>query len=413
MRWVLCAVLLCTAGGAVAEQWPPIAGIRFEGNAVTRDAVLVRELAVAVGDPADPDRIEASRQAILDLGLFRDVRIEREPAPDGVVLTVWMREKMFILPVPRIDASSDQDFSAGATLRWYNVAGLNHSFNITGMRGRHPDDRLREREDRLHLWYDAPYLVGRDGLFTGIERLERMVPGPDGSHDETITQVQLLGYRDFRDGRPRRGWIGTAGVFWQQQATAGAFAPPPDGAATALVLRADYSDVRFHVYSETGRRLESRLEIAKRGWMSDYGYHRLEVEFVEHFAMPVPHQALSLHAAGGYMGGGPGRINAFALGGSSALRGYELDYLEGQRYLYLAAEYLQPVGWDWLRLLVVAETGATGGAVAGMHGGGGLHSSIGIGVRVRLTWFIDIEFEAGVAWPLRGGDGMRVFAGGG
>lgn len=99
-------VLLPTLSEAA---WPPLASIRFEGNEVTREHVLLREMSVVPGDPADPVLIERSRQAILDLGLFRQVETQEEATPDGVALIVRVREKRCLLPIPRLDTSSDGD----------------------------------------------------------------------------------------------------------------------------------------------------------------------------------------------------------------------------------------------------------------------------------------------------------------
>ena len=69
--------------------------------------------------------------------------------------------------------------------------------------------------------------------------------------------------------------------------------------------------------------------------------------------------------------------------------------------------------WDWLRVLVLAEAG---GVDRNVHGSdvadGSPYASLGLGVRIRLTKFVDVEVEAGIAVPLRGGGGARFFAGG-
>ena len=129
-----------------AEAWPRIDAIRFEGNAVTQPHVIERELTVAVGDPADPAAIEASRQSVLDLGLFRAVQIDSVPNGDAVTLVVHLREKRFLLILPRLDTSSDKDTSVGAQLRWSNVAGRNHRLAVTAQEGKFPNDSRRERE---------------------------------------------------------------------------------------------------------------------------------------------------------------------------------------------------------------------------------------------------------------------------
>jgi outer membrane protein assembly factor BamA len=408
------SLLLAVPILVLAEEtadWPRISEIRFEGNDTTREQVFLREMDLAPGDPANPERIERNRQAILDLGLFRSVHIDQTPVSDGVVLTVRVREKYYFLAIPRFDTSSDRDYSYGAQVRWNNVWGLNHTLNLYAEQGRYPDHRLREDERSFRLSYNAPYLLGRDSFGGSIERIERVVPDDAGSYDETIDRLELRISRDFRANRPRRGWIASTGLYRQSQTTAGEFAPPPDGTATALVLGADYADVRFYLYSEQGRRFASRLELAQEGWLSDYSYQRLDMGYTEYIGLPWgEHHNLNLIGALGWYGGGTGRIDTYGLGGSGDLRGYPADYLEGQRYGYFSAEYLRPLGPDWLRLLVLAEAGATGGSIEG--GREGLYGNIGLGVRIRLTWFINVEIEAGVAWPLRGGEGMQFFAGG-
>lgn len=412
----LCTLLLCgtAAGDEAAPTLPVVSEIRFLGNEVTRERVMLREMALAQGDPAEPDAIERSRQAIADLGLFRDVRIDTREVEDGVALDVRVREKRFLLPVPRIDASSDRDRSFGLQLRWNNAFGENHTLNAFFAEGRYPNDRLRERERRARLSYDAPLLQGPWGLAGGVERLERIVPAGEGRFDETVERAELRLTHDFREGRPRRGWIGSLGLAHENQDTRGEFAPERDGRATALVLGADHDNRRFYLYSETGRRASLRAEIAQRDFGSDYGYRRIDLRHDEYLALPWrEHESLYLLARAGWYAGGPGRRNVYDLGGSGTLRGYPQDYVEGQRFGYLAAEYLRPIGRDWLRLLLVAEAGLAGGSVdPEARSGGGMQASVGIGLRMRFSWFVNFELEAGIAWPLRGGDGSRIFAGG-
>ncbi len=402
--------LLGLAGAAAAET-PPVTGIRFVGNAVTRPEVMLREMSLRPGDPADPDRIARSRQAILDLGLFREVRIEQVPEGDGVALEVHVREKRYVLPIPRGDTSTDRDYSYGGQLRWSNIGGRNHSMNVYLEQGRFRDDPNRERERTARLAYTAPYVFDTPyNLSTSLGRLERVNPGQAGRFDETFHHAELHLSRDLSWRRPRRGWTFGGGLLWQAQRAEGEFAPPSDGEALAAVLSADFHDVRFNVYSESGRRFIARLETASDALLSDYSYARFTGRYIAYRPLgSTPHQTLHLIADGGWYADGPRSRNAFGLGGASRLRGYESDWLEGQRYWHVAAEYLRPLGRNWLRLLAVAEAGGTDDAVLGRREGGP-YASVGLGVRIRLTWFVDIEIEAGIAYPLRGGDGARFFA---
>ncbi len=122
------------------------------------------------------------------------------------------------------------------------------------------------------------------------------------------------------------------------------------------------------------------------------------------------HQTLHLEAEGGLFSGGPRARNHYALGGSSRLRGYEKDFLEGDRYYYPSAAFPRPLWRDSVRLFVVADAGGIGRDVLDISPHGA-HASIGLGARVRITWLVDVEVEVGVAWPLRSGDGVQFFAG--
>ncbi len=402
----------CVLSPAVAA--PEIVAIEFSGNNVTREPTMLREMALGVGDPADDERIEDSRQGIQDLGLFREVDVERVDRDDGVALRVNVRERRYILPVPRLDFSSDLDRSAGLSLRLNNLWGRNHTLSALVQAGRYPEDRLREKERRARLSYEAPHVFDDVwGFAAGIERLEREVPGVNDApnFDEDIDRAEFLVTRDFRDVRPRRGWVGKAGLFREERRNEGIAAPESDGTSIAMVLGADYDNRRDHTYSDTGRSGGVRMEWAEDLLLSDFSYRKIDVEYREMLALPGDHHNLNLIAAGGLYNGGTNRRNTYDLGGSTRLRGYGSDYIQGERFAYGAAEYLRPLGLDWLRLLVVAEAGATDGIVAEARSGGP-YASIGVGLRVRLTWFVNLEFEAGFAYPLRGGGGPRFFASG-
>lgn len=403
---------------AASAAGPRIAAIRFEGNRVTRESVMLRELALAVGDRASDEALLDSRQALLDLGLFREVELALEPLDadaddDAAALRVRVREKRYVLPLPRLDGSSDSDFSYGLQLRWANVGGRNHRLNLFVEEGDFSNERDRDRERMTRLSYQAPYLF--DSPYEGqlqLQRIDRQRSAEAGGYDERFDRLQLALLRDFRRGRPRQGWQHGAGLVLEEQENSGPGAPPDDGTTTALLGISRYDDRRFHVYSETGTQAAARIEAAFEGAGSDFGYRLLTVEATHGMAVGTrEHQTLQGRVEAGVYSGGTRRRDTFSLGGSGRLRGYDTDFLEGQRYGYATVEYLRPLRWNWLRLLVMAEAGAVGGNLAGRHDGS-LHASVGVGVRLRLPWFVDVEFEAGLAWPLRGGDGMEVFAGG-
>ena len=104
-------------GGKEIEGLPPapvpvvsteiITRIEFFGNRITQDHIMRQEMSIKEGDVADPAKIEHSRQAIMDLGLFKSVRVILEPFRDGVVLRITVKEKLYILPTPKLNRDDE------------------------------------------------------------------------------------------------------------------------------------------------------------------------------------------------------------------------------------------------------------------------------------------------------------------
>jgi len=127
--------------------------------------------------------------------------------------------------------------------------------------------------------------------------------------------------------------------------------------------------------------------------------------------MPIgahQYEGLEFGFDGGILVNGPGEEHPFKLGGSNQLHGYARGFLEGDAYYLFSAQYLRPLGWDWLRGGVIFEAG---NAYSSEEGDAGkVYTSLGLGVRARFTHFVNFEFEAGIAMPLEGG-GPRFYGG--
>lgn len=81
----------------VVEQGPRvyIERINVVGNYRTEDYVIRREFRIAEGDAYNKVLVDAARQRLINLGFFKDVKVNREPgsAPDRVALTVAVEEQ--------------------------------------------------------------------------------------------------------------------------------------------------------------------------------------------------------------------------------------------------------------------------------------------------------------------------------
>jgi outer membrane protein assembly factor BamA len=406
-------LLLCIAGTAFAQQDPApsppplIREIAFEGNETTQPKVMLREILIAVGEPADPDRIERSRQAILDLRLFRSVEVRQEPVADGVRVVFVVREKWYLLPLPRLGYDSDHHLSYGGQLLWSNVAGLNQTARVNLVRSGSGDNTERS----LSGSYDIPFFDGSQwsmNLSAGHDHGPQTYPV---AYDETTDNAQVILSKGLSGPPLSQGWRAGGGVLWLNESASGIGAPESNGYATALVGVASYRDLRYLVYSEVGTTFDFRTEIASREVLSDYSYEMLKADWRRYTQIgATPYQSLNYAISGGARFEGPNHGSAFALGGRSTLRAYSSDFLEGNAYYRFAVEYLHPLGWDWLRGLVVLEA-ANAMDRANDIEFNRVRTSLGLGVRLRVTWLVNFEVEAGAAVPLDRRGSPRFFGG--
>lgn len=396
-------------------RYPPIRAIDFRGNDRTREKTMLREIRLVVGDPADPAAIARARQQILDLGLFQSVETEESADGDGLRVTFVVKEKVFLLPLPRVEANSDGEYGLGGNLRWNNVSGLNDTAQVLAVKRRLKE---RDRDSQLllsgnytaPLLFDSPYTVATAGGLSEQHSLN-----PDGSgYDESFQGAEVIATRSLSPSKPpSQGWSAGGGLQWQNESVNGPFAPKPYGHATAAVGVLGYRDLRFHVYSEDGEVFSFRLETAINDLASDYGYVQAVTSYERIWPLgTTPYQTLGFKAQGsGYVGGGDNRrLNAYSIGGAARLRGYEKDLAEGDFSYYFSGEYLVPVWRPWLRFLAIAEAGSVY-PKPGQTGGRPLYASIGFGLRARIPWLVGIELEAGVALPLVDDNAARPFAG--
>ena len=393
---------------ADAAKALPVSAIEFAGNHTTRPRVMLRELPFALGEQADAAAVERGRQAILDLGLFKAVQAESRVVDGGLVVTYTVVETFYILPLPRVDANTDGQYAYGMQLRWSNLWGLNHTLRLTGLQ-REAQRQGVGKENQYSFSYGAPFVAeSRWSLGLSASYTDRPVETSGGNYTEEFQALQFIGVRALSAGPPSQGWNVGTGLLWQRQDTSGLVAPY--GEALAPVLSLGYRDLRFRVYSEEGLVFGSRLEVAQSGLASDYDYTRLSAGATRYWAVgSTPYQTFHLLGELGLRWQGPAGTTSYGLGGSSALRGYDKDFIEGDAYYRLATEFVRPVGWRWLRAVLVTEVGALS-EEPGHLLGSRVYSSIGLGLRLRLPTLVDFEIEAGLAMPLTGG-AVRVFGG--
>lgn len=411
---LLMMIHLWAAGAARAASWPTIRAIEFSGNDVTRPLTMSRELLIRVGDPADPVMIERSRQAIQDLGLFRAVEASTTPRADGVTVRFTVHEKWRVLPLPRVSGNSNGEYGYGGQLKWNNLWGLNQTLNLQAMSQKYHDPD-KTAQQSLQFGYGVPFLGDtRYGLSVSAGLINQASLDSQGRpYHESIDSAQVMGSYALSPEHPSKGWNVAGGLFWLRDAPSGAYAPTPISIGIGPVAAFTYDDLRYLIYSEEGQRFNATVQGTLDGVASTYTSSSISLAYRRDWHVgDTPHQDIEwLSGTSLYFGGAPGRHHDFfSLGGSRLLRGYSSAYLEGDAGYYLSAAYLRPVWRDWLRALVVVESG-TAYTDPGHLGGKPQLLSIGVGLRIRVNWLVNTEIEVGAALPLIDNHSLRPFVG--
>lgn len=196
LRLALCMAALLGCWAAAAAAAPIIRDIRIAGLETVEEAEVLRVLQSRVGEPLDPEKLQADQRAILNMGIFApDVRVFAEDLPQGrgVNLIITVHENP---EVSRIDISG-------------NV--VEPTERIASLIGQRVGERLRSRVEleaqraildhyRRRGHADARVQVRRVPLDDGTVALRVDI---DEGEALTIGDVAIEGNEAFSDWRLR------------------------------------------------------------------------------------------------------------------------------------------------------------------------------------------------------------------
>lgn len=392
-----------------AETSYTLKAIVFTGNKTTRERTLLRELPFKPGDQVTAAQLEVGRQAIQNLNLYKKVTLQQRPDGDGGIEAVYeLSEKWYVLGYPRVDGNSNGEYAYGVQLDWNNLWGLNHTLRVSALRKETKRVGIG-KEQNLSVGYVAPQIfdslwsLGLAGSYT-----ERPVEDSFGQYHERLEAYQALASRALDRSRPNQGWSVGAGALWTRQATSNGIAQY--GEAFGPVGVFGYRDLKLNIYSEEGLSFSSRVDVAKKDFGADYDFARVTAAAIRYWRVgATPHQTVHVFGDTGLNWDGPRSVRNFTLGGVGGLRGYEHGYREGNAYFRVGTEWARPIFRPWLRAVVIAEAGNVY-AQPNEFEPKDVKASIGLGLRLRLPMFVNVQLEAGVAMPM-GGGAPRFFAG--
>ncbi len=417
----LVALVLFGLAGAAAAEPAPIAEIRFAGNRVTQERILLQEMLVRPGDPADPARIERSRQAIMDLGLFKSVYAELLPGDArGPVLLVTVKEKYYILPIPKLNRNDENEIGYGAQLRLDNVAGLNQQIKLTYEKEETEVSSSGEQEVRSFS-YAYPRMFGGPYRLDVAASRERLPidtldagGGVTGGYQQTTSEASIIVSRWLGLIGPSRGWqlgVGAAYRARDYRLLSGADLPYADAVGVGLTGRIEFTDVHDFLYSRSGKTYGLSVEFGLPALGSDSDYTRQLLYYRGYYPVfDLPHHNLNVQFELGLSSAGILNEDTYMLGGASTLRGYESRSITGNSYVLFNVEYLAPLfGYYPLRGVVFADIG---NAFPGNRDIrlSDLKTSVGLGLRWTVKSFVKLDLRLDVAYGVDSGE-TKVYAG--
>lgn len=393
----------------VAETPPLVTAIVFEGNRVTRESILRQELLLHEGEPVDEQAIERSRQAIMNLGLFKSVQTELRTEPEGRILAFVVEEKFYVLPLPRLDVKDDGTVDYGFEVRMDNLFGLNQRLKLLQHRIDEPD-RDSVRDESL-LSYGYPRVRGSHyniGFRHSLSRESVEVDGGDTARYELRawhSNFRLSHWLEERYG----GHGLLLGLEWQesrrdyswQSGTQGLYA---DSKARGLGLTLDYLAVDEQPFRRTGYRYGVYYTFGLPELGSDYHYRRIVFDWRQYLPLdPVRPQNLNYRLRLGLADGDLFGEPAFSLGGGS-LRGYPNDYVSGDAFLLANLEYHHPMrSYPQLKGALFADVG-NAYPEADAVDAGDLLTGLGFGLRWKLQSFVDMDLNLDFAYGIHSDD---------
>jgi outer membrane protein insertion porin family len=391
----------------------PINEILFEGNTVTHEKVLRQELVVHEGDEANSEQIEASRQAIMNLGLFKSVASRLEEDGDGRRLVFTVDERYFLLPIPLLGARAKDGNAAaglgsvsyGFDLRYNNVMGLNHRLKLLYENEDFQDAEGTSRTE-TKIEYGIPRIIGTPyQLNLTARKVQRNVTEfedevASGAYHQEDEGGSFYISRWLNAEAISRGWKAGAGMSLKTRhysAQTGSGLLYQDSKTLALNTGMSYEAVQEFPYHRQGVQYGYGLSLGVPQLGADNAFNQHEFFYRSYlpasFADSNINTQVQLKIANG-------TVDAYTVDNSALLRGYESDYAVGSAMFLINLEYHQHLsGYRQLRGVLFTDIGNAWPTASDIDLGN-MPADVGIGLRWRVQSFVNITLRIDYALAL-------------
>lgn len=397
----------------------PIARITIEGNKKTKREIISQELLIGEGAPFDAGDIEESRQNIMNLGLFKSVKMESRNTPDGVEVTFIVDEKRFWYAVPVFSRGSDGDITYGARLQMDNLFGQNNKLTILTKRTDFEDTDL-QTEESYELEYYYPRVAGSEydlGLFVDHDEADiEEERGPlEGDYLREKNSFGIRIAKWLSTTGPSKGLrfkLGFLSEDYEHEFLRGDPNLFTDLRVNTIRPGLEYVDVTDHGAYRSGVNYGFNYAISSGALGSDIQFMEYDLYYRKYLSLdPVKMKNLNLQFRIGMVTESRFGDATYQVTGGTTVRGYERDSIEGDAFYIANAEYLQPVfGKETLRGALFIDVGDAFPAFKNM-GESSPKVGVGAGLRWKIQSFVRTDLRLDIARGLGSDGDLKIYAG--
>ncbi len=417
--------------------------IEFEGNTVTQDRVLRRELLLFPGDPFSARKVTKSRRRLLSLNYFDSVSFDIRPTEDktlnardlivkvtegrtgiirfavgvtsnaGVIGEMSLTKRNF--DITRMPKSWDDLINGNA------FSGGGQFFTIQIQPGTELNRfRISFREPHL---LDSPYSMGVDlqAYLRARETYDERRIGGAFSSGRQLTENLRTDWT-YRSESIRISDIGSDAPRVVQEVRG-------SNVLTSLILGLTYDRANDPILPTAGYRLAGNIEVAAQALGGDFNYGKLSLRGTYYHSpwktvdllrtrTDMPH-IVTVH---GRLGLGSGDIPVFSryfAGGYGTVRGFRFRTISpkefgepfGGKFLaVMSVEYSVPIYQEVLRAVFFTDFGSVTNSAGSL--GSQLRASAGLGLRLKVPFLgpRPIAFDFGFPLSKEREDDTAVFS---
>lgn len=395
-----------------------VENIEFVGNDKTRNETLLQELTFGIGDEISEEDLTQSKQAILNLSLFNEASVAFKSQNDNTVI-VSVKEKRYTFILPRLARNGDGDITIGATWRSDNLNGLNQTSKLTAAYKEY--NSTNEDNAMYAQWeFDYPRIVNTHYSFQSdlayeYTTLDETLNDQTGTYTRDHSRIRLqIGEWAFKQG-PSRGLRINGGWLWQDYQhsfVSGARGILPNRRINALILGAEGFFTRDLILSRSGMHYGMQFTLGDNAIGSQVDYTMTEAFYRRyHPVSKTPHTNINYQISMAHITRSLLGPPQFEAAGSSRLRGYDRDDLEGNSYLVFNLEYLRPINENrTVRAAALFDAGN-----AWLRDSDidifDLRYTLGFGLRWKIKSFVKTDLRIDVAHGLSDEGKTRLYVG--